>query len=208
MQGSGGAFGKRDNPRERVDVKDIYSKILSNFENVEINRKNINTLKSLLAALDIQTRFTNNRDALSDLSLGLGLVGVTVETLQTLFDALDIETRFTHNLNALVDLSLGLGFVGATIETLQNNLDALYNNIETQLKTVNANVSGNSTAIITLGENTETRFTQYTEALGDLSLGLGLLGTHNRNALSDLSLGLGLVGVTVETLQTNVASNI
>jgi len=73
--------------------------------------------------------------------------------------------------------------------------------------------------------DTETRFTQHTEALGVLSLGLGLLGTHNRNALSDLSLGLGLmgthnrtalgdlglglglVGVTIETLQTNAASN-
>jgi len=73
--------------------------------------------------------------------------------------------------------------------------------------------------------DTEMRFTQHTEALGDLSLGLGLLGIHNQNALSDLSLGLGLmgthnrtalgdlglglglVGVTIETLQTNTASN-
>jgi len=55
-----------------VDVKNIYYNKVSNFENVEINRKNIITLQTLLGALDIETRFTHNRDALSDLSLGWG----------------------------------------------------------------------------------------------------------------------------------------
>jgi len=56
--------------------------------------------------------------------------------------------------------------------------------------------------------------TANNKALGDLALGLGLVGAtvqtlHTRvdyhiMALVDLGLGMGLVGVTVETLQTNL----
>ena len=185
MQGSGGAFGKRKNPQKYVDVKDIYHKKISNFENVEINCKNIITLQRLLGELDIETRFTHNRDALSDLSLGLGLMGThNREALSDL--SLGLGLMGTHNREALSDLSLGLGFVGATVETIQTNLDAL---------------------------EIETRFTHTTNSLGDLALGLGLVGAtvetlenNTDNALGDLGLGLGLVGATVETLEERVTS--
>jgi hypothetical protein len=91
-----------------------------------------------------------------------------------------------YHRKALGDLGLGLGLVGVTIEMLQTNLDALDTNIEGQLQTLNETVGGNSTAITTLSDDIDTRF------------------THHRNALDDLGLGLGLVGVTVETLQTNL----
>jgi len=172
-------------------------------EAVNGNSTTITTLSD-----ETETRFTQHTQALGDLGLGLGLVGVTVETLQTNLDALginldtqlqtlneavnknsttittlsdDTETRFTQHTEALGDLGLGLGSVGVTIETLQTNLDALDTNLDTQLQTLNEAVSGNSTAITTLSDD-----------------------THNRNALSDLSLGLGLVGATVETLEESV----
>jgi len=103
-------------------------------------------------------------------------------------------------MKALGDLGFGLGLVGATIQTLQTGLDAFDTNIEGQLQTLNGivninragllaattaagllflRVNGNSTAIHTI----ETRV------------------NYHRKALGDLGLGLGLVGVTVETLQ-------
>jgi len=100
--------------------------------------------------------------------------------------SVDIKTRVNYHRKALGDLGLGLALVGVTVETLQTNLDALDTNIEGQLQTLNETVGGNSTAITTLSDDTDTRF------------------THHRNALGDLGLGLGLVGVTVETLQTNL----
>jgi hypothetical protein len=105
----------------------------------------------------------------------------------------DIEMRFNYNRKALGDLGLGLGLVGVPVETLQTSIDALDTNIDGQLQTLNEIVSGNSTAINTLaessaamGDDIETRFNYHMKALGDLGL------------------GLGLVGVTVETLQTSI----
>jgi len=153
--------------------------------------------------------------ALGDLWLGLGLVGATIQTLQTSLDALDtniegqlqtlndtvtvggnstdittlsddIETRFTYHMKALGDLGLGLGLVGATVQTLQTSLDALDTNIEGQLQTLNDTVGGNSADITTLSDDIDTRFTYHMKALGDLGL------------------GLGLVGATIQTLQTGL----
>jgi len=177
---------------------------------------NINSIAITTLGDDIKTCFNYHRNVLGDIGLGLGLVGVTVQTLQTSLDALDtniegqlqtlnetvngnstdintltetsvdIETRVNYHRKALGDLGLGLGLVGVTVETLQTNLDALDTSIEGQLQTLNETVGGNSTAITTLSDDIDTRF------------------THHRNALDDLDLGLGLVGVTVETLQTNL----
>ena len=101
--------------------------------------------------------------------------------------------RFNYNRKALGDLDLGLGLVGVTVETLQMSIDILDINIDGQLQTINEIVSGNSTAINTLaessavmGDDIKTRFNYHVKALGDLGL------------------GLRLVGVTVETLQTSI----
>ena len=148
-----------------LDVLDIETRFTHNREALSdlslglgLVGATVETLGTNLDALDIETRFTHTTNSLGDLSLGLGLVGATVETLHTNLDALEIETRFTQHTEALGDLGLGLGLVGVVVETLGTNLDALDTSIDTQFKTLNKAVTGNRTAIITLGEDTETRF--------------------------------------------------
>jgi len=122
-------------------------------------------------------------------------VGVTVETRQTSIGALEtnlddqfqsLQSIVDGNSNSITDLEMSSSAMGVTVEILQTSIDALDINLDGQLQTLNETVGGNSTAITTLSDDIDTRF------------------THHRNALGDLGLGLGLVGVTIETLQTNL----
>jgi methyl-accepting chemotaxis protein len=95
-------------------------------------------------------------------------------------------------MKALGDLGLGLGLVGVTVQTLQTSLDALDTNIEGQLQTINEGVNKNSTAISTLATSSSDIETRV---------------NYHRMALGDLGLGLWLVGVTIQTLQTSTNDN-
>jgi len=164
---------------------------------------NNSTAISTLATIssDIKTRVNYHRMVLGDLGLGLGLVGVTIQTLQmgtnddsTAINTLaktssDIETRVNDHRKALGDLGLGLGVVGVTVQTLQTCLEALDMNMEGQLQTLDETVSGNSTAISTLATSSSDIETRV---------------NYHRMALGDLGLGLGLVGVTIQMLQTSL----
>jgi len=76
--------------------------------------------------------------------------------------------------------------MGVTVEIPQTSIDALDPNLDGQLQTLNETVNRNSIAITTLGDDIKTCF------------------NYHRNVLGDLGLGLGLVGVTVQTLQTSL----
>jgi len=169
---------------------------------VSIISKNSTAISTLATSFsDIKTRVNYHRMVLGDLGLGLGLVGVTIQTLQTSTNdnstaintlaktSFDIETRVNDHRKALGDLGLGLGVVGVTVQTLQTCLEALDMNIEGQLQTLDETVSGNSTAISTLATSSSDFETRV---------------NYHRMALGDLSLGLGLVGVTIQMLQTSL----
>ena len=146
-------------------------------------------------------------------------MGGPIQTLEIQVDAMgdDIEPRFTYHRKALNDLGLGLGLVGVTFQTLQTGLDALDTNIEGQLQTLNETVNGNSTAIDTLDTNIEGQFQTLNETVRGNSTAISTLATsssdietrvnYHRMALGDLGLGLWLVGVTIQTLQTSTNDN-
>jgi len=133
------------------------------------NSTTINTLAT--SSSDIKTRVNDHKKALGDLGLGLWLVGVTVQMLQTSLDALDpnIEGQ--------------LQTLNETVSVNSTDISSLDTNVNGQIQTLKAIVSGNSTAISTLaytssamGNDIETRFNYYKNALGDLGLGLWLVG--------------------------------
>jgi len=150
----------------------------------------VETLHTNLEALDIETRFNQHDDSLGDLGLGLGLVGVTVETFQVSLSALDtnIDGQL-KTLNRVVDFRIGentriileITGTGGQIQTLYSLAGNNYTAIQSLSKTL-------WTKIDTLGDDTETRFNQH------------------ENSLGDLGLRLGLVGITVETLHTNLGA--
>jgi len=169
----------------------------------------IRTLADTSSAIgdDIETRFNYHKNALGDLGLGLGLVGVTVQTLQTSLDVLD--TNIEGQLQALnEDVSVNSTAISSLdtniegqLQTLNENvsvnstaISSLDTNMNGQIQTLKAIVSGNSTAISTL--------TETPSATGDIKMRLD----YHKNALGDLGLGLGLMGVTVQTLQASLGA--
>ena len=142
-----------------------------------------------------ETRFNYHVKALGNIGLGLGLVGVTVETRQTSIGALEtnlvdqfqsLQSIVDGNSNSITDLEMSSSSMGVTVEIIQTSIDALDTNLDGQLQSLNETVNINSIAITTLGDDIKTCF------------------NYHRNVLGDLGLGLGLVGVTVQTLQTSL----
>ena len=166
-------------------------------ELVSGNSTAINTLAESSATMgdDIEARFNYHVKALGDIGLWLGLVGVTVETLHTSISALEInlddqfqslQSIVDGNSNSITDLEMSSSSMGVTVEIIQTSIDALDTNLDGQLQSLNETVNINSIAITTLGDDIKTCF------------------NYHRNVLGDLGLGLGLVGVTVQTLQTSL----
>jgi hypothetical protein len=147
------------------------------------NSTAISTLADKSSAMgdNIKTRFNYHKNALGDLGLWLGIVGVVVQTLQTSLDALDTNIE-----GQLLTLNETVSVNSTVISSLDTNVNG-------QIQTLKAIVSGNSTAISTLADTSS--------AMGDE---LETRFNHHKNALSDLGLGLGLMGVIVQTLQTSL----
>ena len=173
MQGSGGAFGRSNNPSRNVDLNYVNSIILSNSENIveslleTVEARVVQTLQTSAGALGVDA--TQDSDATGLFLLvnsNTNALASNTNRIQTLEE----EGGPTGADGALSDIALGLGLVGVTVETLENNTGDALSDLALGLGLV--------------GLTVETHFNQDTESLGDLAL------------------GLGLVGVTVETLQT------